>query len=86
VTFTETGVGSATGDITGSGPLVEGYLGGDWWASPQFAITGSAGYRYAKISEIKVDGNIVYLTTGEKEAMDYSGVFVRAGVRLALTK
>ena len=73
-------------NVHGSGALFELFGGGDWWASPQFAITGSAGYRYAKINEIKVLGEVVYISPGEKESIDYSGIFARVGIKLALAK
>jgi hypothetical protein len=79
-------VGTASGDTKGSAPLIEGYLGGDWWASRGFALTGSAGFRYANIDEIKMNDQIVYVTPGNKEALDYTGVFLRAGVKFSLTK
>jgi hypothetical protein len=80
------GQGSINGNIEGSGGLFELFAGGDYWAAPQFALTGSAGYRYAKITENKIDGEIIYLGNGEKETIDYSGIYVRAGFKFALTK
>lgn len=81
--MTELGV---TSDVEGSAPMFEMFTGGDWWAGPQFALTGSAGYRYAKIGEFKVGGDTAYLTNNEKATIDYSGIFARAGVKFALMK
>ena len=79
-------------DIKGSGGLFELFAGGDWWAAvqvphgrpePVFALSGMTGYRYAKIGETKVN-ETVYLANGEKESIDYSGVFARVGFKVAL--
>jgi hypothetical protein len=84
VSVSVTGQGSASADIKGSSGLFEVFLGGDWWAAPQVALTGSGGYRYAKISEAKVNDNIIYLPSGQKESIDYSGLVLRAGIKFAL--
>jgi len=68
-------------DYSGKGPLFEVYGSGQWWAAPRVALTGSAGYRYAVVSEPKIEGVKV-----PGFSVDYSGFLVRAGVRLALTK
>ena len=77
--LTETGVGSEKVDLTGSGPLFKAFGTAEWWAGPQIALVGSAGYRYAKVNEPEIQGET--LTDFE---VDYSGVFVRAGVKFAL--
>lgn len=81
-----TGSGSAHSDVRGTGPLFELYAGGDVWASPQFALTGSAGYRYAKVREVEADGSTVFLESGQKMSIDYSGVFLRLGLKLAMAQ
>jgi hypothetical protein len=80
-TISATGLGS--GDVTGSGPLAEVYVGGDMWAAPKFAITGSAGYRYAKIGEFKVDDETATNADDSKATMDYSGFTARLGLKVA---
>lgn len=80
------GGGAPTSDLTGKGPLGDLAVGADWWATPEFAVTGSAGYRYAKVGEVKVDGRTFRNFDNSKIAADYSGVLVRLGVKLALTK
>jgi len=84
------GVGyySLGGEISGSGdPDVDGdlsgstvgfhFLGmGEWTVSPGFAITGSAGYRIAKISDTKLDDQ----SADPEFETDYSGFMVRAGL------
>jgi hypothetical protein len=86
VSLSVTGVGSFKGNIDGSGGLFELFAGGDWWTAPQFALSGSAGYRLAKIKETKIDGEVVYRSNGDKMSIDYSGVFVRAGIKFTLMK
>ena len=73
-------------DVEGTGPLAEVYVGGDMWASPQFAIIGAAGYRYAKISEFKVAGETATKEDGSKATMDYSGFNARLGLKVAFGK
>ena len=72
--------------VEGSGPLAEAYVGGDMWASPQFAILGSVGYRYAKVSEFKVAGETATNADGSKATMDYSGFNARLGIKFAFGK
>jgi hypothetical protein len=80
-----TGGGGATNDVTGTGPLFEGYAGGDWWTAPQFAVTGSLGYRYAKVGEVKIQDQTAYNLDGSKRTADYSGFIARLGVKVAFT-
>lgn len=86
ITVSATGAGSISSEIKGSGPLFEGFLGWNGVLSPIFGVTASAGYRYARIPEIKMNGQTVYLTDGQKESVDYSGIYFRAALRLYLTK
>jgi hypothetical protein len=69
--------------LTGSSPMYEAHLGGRWWAAPRLAVVGSVGYRYARIRELKLEGGSMITGTGEALAADYSGPFVRLGIRLA---
>ena len=79
------GFGTLTGDLEGSGPLFETYAAGDWWAAPQFAVTGSLGYRYAKIGEVKIQGQTVQNVDGSKYTIDYGGFNARLGLKVAFT-
>jgi hypothetical protein len=81
-----TGAGAASADLSGSGPLLETFVGGDWWAAPQFALVGSAGYRYAKVREIRVQGMTAYNADGSKYTVDYSGIVMRLGFKVALSR
>jgi hypothetical protein len=71
------GVGDLVGEISGSGPLFEGYAVADFWFSPIMALSPSVGYRYAKISEVKVNGTTLYNLDGSEYSLDYSGYFAR---------
>jgi hypothetical protein len=73
-------------DVSGSGPLIEGSLGGEYWMIPKLALTGSAGVRYAKIGEIKAEGTVVENPDGSKYTIDYSGVLLRVGMKLAFLR
>jgi hypothetical protein len=77
VSLIVSGVGSVTGDVSGNGPVAEGFFCGDLRASDGFAIAPLLGYRYAKISETKVRGQIIYNADGSKYALDYSGLLAR---------
>jgi Outer membrane protein beta-barrel domain len=76
-----TDLGAFKGSLKGSGGLFEVFAGGDWWTAPRFALAGTVGYRHAKIDEIKLAGDILYLANGDKYSIDYSGVFVQAGIK-----
>ena len=83
VTLSVTGVGSQSVDLHGSSPLFELYGGGEWWTNGPLALSGSLGYRFAKITEIEANGETVLTASGDKYTIDYSGLFLRAGLRFA---
>ncbi|HVP14141.1 MAG TPA: hypothetical protein VMS88_01280, partial [Terriglobales bacterium] len=70
--------------VTGSGPLYEIYLGSSAWALPRFGITGSLGYRHARIGEVKAEAEGISWTVrnaaGADFSTDYSGPFARVGL------
>jgi len=74
-----TGLGSS--DVTGSGPLAELYVGGDFKAASTLSVIGALGYRYAKIDEFKAFGETATNNDGSKSAMDYSGLVARLGLK-----
>lgn len=85
VRFSISDVGSLSGDVSGSGPLFGGALVGELWSrSGRAALAISAGYRYAKIGSIKVADVKVQNEDGSDYALDYSGITLRVGARLAL--
>lgn len=86
VSLSVSGSGSDSRDLEGSGLAIEGCLGGEHWATPQFALTGSAGFRRAKSSNVTVGNTPVYSASGDDYTVDYSGLFVRLGFKVALSR
>jgi hypothetical protein len=68
---------------SGSAPLFEGYAGGNLWLSSRFAVTATAGYRYARLKEFKVEDQTCLMSNGEAMSLDFSGPTVRIGFKLA---
>ena len=68
---------------SGSAPLIEGYAGGNWWLTSRVAVTGTAGYRYAKLKEFKVEGTTFLMSNGEAMSLDFSGPTFRVGIKVA---
>jgi len=68
--------------VGGSGALFEAYGGGDFWVTPMVAVQSVAGYRYAKIKEMNISGGSVISANGEPVGLDFSGPYVRLGVKL----
>jgi hypothetical protein len=83
VKLSQAGVGAVSGDVSGTGPLAEFYGGGDYRVAPTLFVNGSLGYRYAKIGEIKIQDQTVLNPDGSKYALDYSGLLIRLGLKLA---
>ncbi len=82
-----TGLGSASTDITGTGPMFKVYGNVEVKAAPRLSVLGSLGYRYAKVSkgDVKVDlDRSILAAYGPGFAVDHSGVFLRAGVKVGL--
>jgi hypothetical protein len=73
------------GGTSGSAPLFEGYAGGNWWLSSRFAVTATAGYRYARLKEFKVEDQTFLMSNGEAMSLNFSGPTVRIGLKLAST-
>ena len=72
-------------NLEGSGIAAEGTGGITYWTSPKIALTGSLGYRYAKAEDITADGDPLQSPNGNGDfSIDYSGVFVRLGLTLAM--
>jgi hypothetical protein len=81
VELSATGVGTDKSDVSGSGPMGEFYVGGDFKAASSVSVIGSLGYRYAKIGEFKVAGETATKEDGSKATMDYSGMSARLGLK-----
>lgn len=69
--------------IGGSDPSYEGYIGGNWWITPQIGVTATAGYRYARVKEVNVEGVPLIMSNGEVMSLDFSGPSARLGIKLA---
>jgi hypothetical protein len=69
-----TGVGAASEDFSGTGPDLEAFVNGEFRQGERFAIVPHVGFRYAKISETKLSGQVLYNADGSKYALDYTGL------------
>ena len=74
----------SVGQVSGSGPMFEGYAVADLWFTPIMALSPSIGYRRAKISEIQYDGTTVTNPDGSDYSLDYSGYFMRLSLKIGL--
>ena len=82
---TATGLPPDNDNLEGSGLAAEGAGGFSYWTSPKIALVGSLGYRSAKAEDIEADGVPLQSPQGNGNfSIDYSGVFVRLGLTLAL--
>lgn len=70
-------------DLKGSSWYAEASIGGEWRGRSKASTYFEGGYRRAQVPEFEMDGNIIYLTPGEKMAVDYSGMFFRVGARFS---
>ena len=61
-------------------------MGGEHWTTPQFALTGSAGFRRAKSSNVTVGNTPIFSASGDDYTVDYSGLFVRLGFKVAFSR
>lgn len=80
----QAGVGSVEYKLSGSSPMFEGHAGGNWWITSKFAFMVTAGYRYARVREVRIDSYYPLMdSNGEPLAVDYSGPYARLGFKLA---
>jgi hypothetical protein len=77
-------VGPTNGDLDGSGIALEGAGGLSYWTFPRIGLFGTLGFRSANVDNVEVDGSPIYNTSGDRYAIDYSGVFARLGLTVAL--
>jgi hypothetical protein len=80
----ETGFPSETQELEGSGGAFAGFLTADFPLTPNLALVPSIGYRYAKISEVESDGEVLYNDDGSKFELDYSGLLAKVALKLSL--
>jgi hypothetical protein len=85
-TLTLTGLGSGGVKWEGSGASYDGSLGAEFIMAPQISFVGSLGYRYAKTSELKIDGEVQKMANGDNASMDYTGMSAKLGIKLAFSK
>ncbi len=80
-----TGSDPLDGPAAGSGLLVEGFLVVDYGLARAVAVGLETGYRRAKISEVKVDGETLTVgpTSYDKYGLHFNGIFARLGVKYA---
>jgi hypothetical protein len=65
--------------------LFGGALVGELWSrSEKVALVFSGGYQYAKIGTVKVDDIKLQNEDGSDYTLDYSGITLPVGARLAL--
>jgi hypothetical protein len=84
-TVSATGIGSGSVDFEGSGLAAEGAGGFSYWTSPKLALVGTLGYRFAKVEDVEADGEPLYSPEGNgRYSIDYTGVFIRLGLTVAL--
>lgn len=69
-----TGIGAASGDVSGIGPDLEAFVSGEFRQGERVAIVPHVGFRYAKISETTVAGQVIYNADGSQYALDYTGL------------
>lgn len=77
------GQGPVEYHLNGSNPLYEAHAGANWWVSERFAMVVSGGYRYARLKSVNMEGGTFITANGEALPVDYSGPYVRLGIKLA---
>lgn len=78
-------VGDSAFEVRGGAPYYEAYLGGDWWGQPRCGLVATVGYRYARVNEVKIAGQVERNPDGSKYRLDYSGALLRLGLKIPLT-
>jgi hypothetical protein len=73
-------------DVTGSAPLFETYLAGEWWGQRRCGLFATVGYRHARLTEVKIGGSVAHNPPpdGSNYTLDFSGMLVRVGFRIPL--
>lgn len=76
------GVGTYKYKLTGTSPMFEGHAGGCFWVNSRLGMVVTAGYRYAKVKQLKIDGSPAIDSNGAPLGVDYSGPYARMGFKL----
>jgi len=84
ISLTLTGIGSDSTPLEGSSAAYAAFLAGDWKVGQKVSLMPMLGYRYAKISEVKSDGEVIYNSDGSKFEIDYSGLKANLMLKLSL--
>jgi len=82
ISLTITGVGSDSQTLEGSSAAYAAFLAGDWKVGTKVSLMPMLGYRYAKIGEVKADGEVVHNDDGSKFEIDYTGLKANLLIRL----
>jgi hypothetical protein len=82
ISLAVTGVGAASGNVEGTGPLFQGYVFAELPIGTRAFLVPLAGYRYAKISSVELDGAPIQNPDGSDYSVDYSGFVAELGLRL----
>jgi hypothetical protein len=69
--------------VEGDGIAGEAYGGGRLNVSPRFALLGTLGYRLANAKHVTAERQDVHNADGSDYTIDFSGVFVRLGLRIS---
>ena len=78
------GEATETTAITGSAPLVEGFLAADIWRSPRIGFSPSIGYRYAKVDNPETTTSGTVDPNSTSPAVDYGGFYLQIALKFAL--
>ena len=84
LTLERSGYGTEGGDAEGRDLLVAGYGVLDRRLGSTTSLFCQAGYRYAEIKKLDIDGRKAYTSRGDRYHLDYNGLFARVGLRLHL--
>ena len=76
------GFPAASEDFSGTGPDLEAFAQGEFHQGERIAIVPRIGFRYAKISESKLAGQVLYNADGSKYAIDYTRLATAITLRL----
>jgi len=71
---------ATTSDLVGSGIGFHGLVSFDSEISPNVHFEGNAGIRYAKTTDVKVEGETILNADGSKATIDWTGLMTRAGL------
>jgi len=71
-----------SGNLDGAAALLEGYLVANFWWGGRVAVSPMVGFRQAKVENVQFNGAPLQTWRGADANVDYSGLFLRLGVRM----